>query len=176
MSAGDPESSEGEPRADDARDGSRADGSRDVGARDAGDPQDTSATPTMEVAEKVTFDHDPVPLPDVYQAELDGALFEALMDDLAEHAEVFAVFVKSGAEERADEPRVALDQARLLLLLGKVRGIQIHYRHDGVTWIDTLMRGPASIRVVRMKAPVQEPAPPVEEPREDGRTRLRVLS
>lgn len=130
----------------------------------------------MEVAEKLTFDHEPVPLPDVYQAELDGALFEALMDDLVEHAEIFAVFVKSGAEERADEPRVALDQARLLLLLGKVRGIQIHYRHDGVTWIDTLMRGPASIRVVRMKAPVQEPAPPVEEPREDGRTRLRVLS
>jgi hypothetical protein len=160
---------------------SRADDTRDASSdlddtRDAGETRDASKAPTMEVAEKLTFDHEPVPLPDVYQAELDGALFEALMDDLVEHAEIFAVFVKSGAEERADEPRVALDQARLLLLLGKVRGIQIHYRHDGVTWIDTLMRGPASIRVVRMKAPVQEPAPLVEEPREDGRTRLRVLS
>lgn len=174
MSADDTESSEGprEGAADDAHDASS-----DLGdTRDAGETRDASEAPTMEVAEKLTFDHEPVPLPDVYQAELDGALFEALMDDLAEHAEVFAVFVKSGAEERADEPRVALDQARLLLLLGKVRGIQIHYRHDGVTWIDTLMRGPTSIRVVRMKAPVQEPAPPVEEPREDGRTRLRVLS
>ncbi|MCB9602440.1 MAG: hypothetical protein H6720_19150 [Sandaracinus sp.] len=130
----------------------------------------------MEVVERVSFDHEPAPLPDVYQAELDGALFEALMDDLAEHAEIFAVFVKNDAEEHADEPRVALDQARLLLLLGKVRGIQIHYRHDGVTWIDTLLRGPASIRIVRMAAPIQEAAPPVEEPRGDGKTRLRVFT
>ncbi|MCA9614914.1 MAG: hypothetical protein R3B99_34845 [Polyangiales bacterium] len=135
-----------------------------------------NAADGMEVVERVSFDHEPVPLPEVYQAELDGALFEALMDDLAEHAEIFAVFVKNDAEERADEPRVALDQARLLLLLGKVRGIQIHYRHEGVTWIDTLLRGPASIRIVRMEAPVQEPAPPVEDSRGDGKTRLRVFS
>ena len=118
---------------------------------------------------------EPVELPDVYQGELDGALFEALMDDLTEHAEIYAVFVKAGAEQHSDEPRVALDQARLLLLLGKVRGIQIHYRHQGVTWIDTLMRGSTSIRLVRVEAPVQEPTAPVEvEP--SGKRKLRVLS
>lgn len=145
------------------------------------DPSEIPSLPTMEVAERVVFDHDEAkPLPEVFQGELDGALFEALMDDLVDCAEIHAVYIKSDVEAHADEPRVALDQARMLLLLGKVRGIQIHYRHEGVTWIDTLLRGPNSIRLVRMEAPVQvsaeESAPAPDAPKgEPPKRKLRVL-
>ncbi|MBX3248667.1 MAG: hypothetical protein KF901_15935 [Myxococcales bacterium] len=114
-------------------------------------------------------------LPEVFEGELDGALFEALMNDLSDHAEILGVLIKGGAEERADEPHVSLDQARMLLVLGKVRAIQIHYRHEGATWIDTLMRGPQSIRLVRMEAPAARVQPAAAPAAPDERRRLPVL-
>lgn len=119
-------------------------------------------------------------LAEVFEGELDGTLFEALMDDLSAHAEVVGVLIKSGADEHADEPHVSLDQARMLLVLGKVRALQIHYRHEGVLWIDTLIRGPRSIRLVRTRAPTARARPATEPASEapseaPARRRLRVL-
>ena len=45
-----------------------------------------------------------------------------------------------------------LDEAFRLLTTREVRGVQIHYRHDGKTWCDTIMPIPdGRFRIVRME-------------------------
>lgn len=94
-------------------------------------------------------------LPELYQGELDGPLFEALLDDLERFATIESVHVKGGPEERADETQITLEKARMLLVLGSVRGVRIRYRHEGVEWIDTIMRGRSALRLVRMRVPTR---------------------
>lgn len=89
----------------------------------------------------------------LYAGELDGALFEDYLADLEELAEVRQILVKEGPEARAEGTPLNLDQARMLLLTGSVRGVQLRYRHQGVEWIDTLVRGPDTIRLLRVEAP-----------------------
>ena len=49
---------------------------------------------------------------------------------------------------------IQLDEAYRLLTDRKVRGIQIHYRHDAKNWCDTLMPIPdGRFRIVRMEQP-----------------------
>lgn len=116
---------------------------------------------------------EPTPPPaDVFAGDLDGALFEDYFADLDELAEVFEVRTKGGPEDRSEGAHLSLDQARMLLVVGQVRGVQIRYRHDGLEWIDTLVRQPDSVRLIRMEAPSSLEAPP--EPT-DGKRRLRVL-
>ena len=118
-----------------------------------------------------------IELADVYQAELDGALFEALFDDLERFAQIVSVHLKTGPEEHADEAHITLEKARLLMVLGRAHGIRIRYEHEGVEWIDTLLRGKSTIRLVRTRVPIPpsqreapEPSPP------EPRRRLPILS
>lgn len=92
------------------------------------------------------------PLPEVQVGELDGALFEAYFSDLVECADVRAVTVKAGPETHAEEPRVSLEQAHMLLLVGSVRGVQIRYLFEGVEWIDTLVAQGDCVRLIRIAA------------------------
>lgn len=89
----------------------------------------------------------------VYEGALDGATFEDYLADLEELADVERVLVKESAEARAEGAPLSLDQARMLLLTGAVRGVQIRYRHESVEWIDTLVRGTDVIRLLRVQAP-----------------------
>jgi len=115
------------------------------------------------------------PLPDVFSGELDGSLFEDYFADLEELADVRSVLVKNGPEVHAEGTRLTLDQARMLLVLGQVRGVQLHYLHDGLAWVDTLVRQPDSVRLVRMRAPEGPSEPTAPASRTDGKRRLRVL-
>lgn len=118
-------------------------------------------------------------LPEVFAGDLDGPLFEDYFTDLEELAEIRAVMLKDGPEDRAEASHVSLDQARMLLVVGSVRGVQIRYLHDGVEWVDTLVRQPQSVRLVRMEAPLgaTADAPAAEVPTAAGRKRrLRVLA
>lgn len=108
---------------------------------------------------------DPRPLPEVFTAELDGALFEALLDDIEKCATVRSV------RARGTTAPLDLLQARGLLVLGGAREVQIRYEHSGERWVDTLMRRTGSIRLVRMRD--AEPPPPAEE---RPRRRLPVLA
>ncbi|UJR84146.1 hypothetical protein [Sandaracinus amylolyticus] len=99
----------------------------------------------------------PAELPDVFQGELDGALFEALFDDLARFATIESVHLKSGPDAHADETPITLDKARLLLVLGSVHGVRIRYQHEGVEWIDTILRGRRALRLVRLRVPGARP-------------------
>lgn len=101
----------------------------------------------------------------VYEGELDGATFEDYLADLEELADVHRVLVKESAEAHAEGAPLSLDQARMLLLTGAVRGVQIRYRHAASEWIDTLVRGAESIRLLRVEAPgatSAEPAAPTK--------------
>lgn len=110
----------------------------------------------------------------VYEGELDGATFEDYLADLEELAEVQRILVKESAEAQSEGAPLSLDQARMLLLTGAVRGVQIRYRHQAVEWIDTLVLGTDVIRLLRVQAahPAQHEAP--AEPA-DGKRRLLVL-
>jgi hypothetical protein len=115
----------------------------------------------------------PPPPVDVFAGDLDGALFEDYFADLEELADVLEVRTKSGPEDRSETPHLSLDQARMLLVVGQVRGVQIRYRHGGLEWIDTLVRQPDSVRLIRMEAPAASEA---SAPEPDRKHRLRVLS
>lgn len=106
-------------------------------------------------------------LPELFHGELDGPLFEALLDDLERFATIESVHLKAGPEEHADETHITLEKARMLLVLGTVHGVRIRYRHEGVEWIDTILRGRRALRLVRMRVPT----PPGARPKH----RLRVV-
>lgn len=123
----------------------------------------------------------------VYEGELDGATFEDYLADLEELADVHRVLVKESAEVRGEGTSLSLDQARMLLLTGAVRGVQIRYRHESIDWVDTLVRGTDAIRLLRVEAPSSFEAPPALErlrraaidalsPSCDGKRRLPVLA
>lgn len=111
---------------------------------------------------------------EVYQGDLDGALFEALFDDLERFAQIVSVHLKSGPEAHADEAQITLEQARMLMVLGRAHGIRVRYVHEGIEWIDTLLRGKSTIRLVRMKVPI--PPSQREAPSPEVRRRLPILS
>lgn len=94
-------------------------------------------------------------LPEVYEGTLDGPLFEAYFADLESYAVIRSVRTRSGPRESADDDLVDLGQARLLLVLGRALGAQVRYEHEGVAWIDTLVRRADSIRLLRTRDPIQ---------------------
>lgn len=108
-----------------------------------------------------------IELAEVYQADLDGALFEALFDDLERFTRIVSVHLKSKPEAHADEADITLEKARLLMVLGRAHGIRIRYEHEGAEWIDTLLRGSRSIRLVRTRVPI---------PPEARKRRLPIVS
>jgi hypothetical protein len=94
-------------------------------------------------------------LPPVYEGTLDGASCEALFEDLGRHGRVVEVSVKQGARVRADEQQAwTLAQALSALQAGTVRAVQVRYVHEGVLWLDTILRTATAFRIVRMQAPV----------------------
>lgn len=93
------------------------------------------------------------PLPELHGGELDHATLAALFDDLEVHADVLDVLVKGAPQGYAQDTPVSLRAAEAALRVGAVRGVQVRYRWDGAEWRDTLLRGPAGVRVVRMRMP-----------------------
>lgn len=93
-------------------------------------------------------------LPELFQAELDADAYEALLRDLGELPGPLEVSVKQGATARVPEhERWTLEQGRRALEQGAARALQVRYEHNGVAWIDTILRPPAGYRLVRMRAP-----------------------
>ena len=92
-------------------------------------------------------------LPDLFEAVLDKDALETLMSDLDSHAEVFEVLAKVSPGTRASKASLSLREAQQMLLTSEIRAVQIHYRHEGVLWRDTLMGSPSGFRLVRMALP-----------------------
>jgi hypothetical protein len=95
-----------------------------------------------------------IPLPPLQVATLDEATLGQLFFDVAHAAELLGVTFKGGATAHAHEsadPRRALETARRLFAGGEGIGVQLRYRFQGATWLDTLMRAPGGVRLVRVR-------------------------
>lgn len=93
-------------------------------------------------------------LPELLDQVIDEATLLTLVGDIEALTRVQEVLVKGAPADRAQTGALTPRQAVELLRTGQVRGVQIRYHHDGVDWLDTLMRTPAGTRVVRMRAVV----------------------
>ena len=88
-------------------------------------------------------------LPPLYAAILDEGTLDQLFFDLEQGAEILRVVFKSKAET-ADAAAPDLRAAHRALVEGRVLGVQIRYRFQGREWWDTLVRGAAGTRLVRV--------------------------
>lgn len=95
-------------------------------------------------------------LPRLTTADLDPATLDALFADLTGLTEIDEVLVKGDATSYAGQSGLA--EARRALAAG-ARGIQIRYRWDGESWLDTLLRIPTGIRLVRTPLPKPPESP-----------------
>lgn len=91
-------------------------------------------------------------LPELREAELDGATLDALVGDILREARVLAVLLKGGPTALAEGGDVTLEAAVGLLREGRVRAVQVRYEHRGQVWTDTLLRGATGVRLVRIGA------------------------
>lgn len=83
---------------------------------------------------------------------MDSGLLERYFDDLSQCAEVFEILPKMAPQARAvDSGEWTLSDAKLAVMEGRVRGVQIRYGYDGAEWWDTLLCQPAGVRIVRIR-------------------------
>lgn len=87
-----------------------------------------------------------IPLARLTTADLDPETLAALFSDLGTLVEIDEVLIKGDATAYAGA--IGLAEAQRALAAG-ARGIQIRYRWAGECWLDTLMSGPAGIRLIR---------------------------
>jgi hypothetical protein len=91
------------------------------------------------------------PLPDVQDGVLDADQVNQLFSDLELGADVCAIVYKRRAEEADAAPGpLDLGAARAALDAGRILGVQIHYRHQGRGWCDTLMPVATGVRLIRI--------------------------
>jgi len=93
----------------------------------------------------------------VYEGDLDEAQLGALVDDLTACAQVDEVRIKGGATSYSAESP-GLSDAVSALREGRVRAVQILYRHNGQGWCDTLVGRGATTRLVRNQIPESPPS------------------
>lgn len=86
------------------------------------------------------------PLPDLDDGVLDDPGLDALITDLSALGE--DLVVRTRGTEGHSAP-ATLAHAVAALRAGAVRAMQVSYRYQGQTWIDTVMRTPGGWRVVR---------------------------
>lgn len=91
-------------------------------------------------------------LPPLHRADLDPATLAALFADLGALATIDAVRVKGAAAA------CTLAEAQDALTAGAA-GVQIRYRWGGSAWLDTILRTPTGLRIVRMPIPATEDRP-----------------
>jgi len=91
-------------------------------------------------------------LPELTETLMDAGLLERYFDDLVQCAEVLAILPKMAPQARAVEAGGwTLLDAKMGVLEGRVRGVQIRYRYDSAEWWDTLLCQPGGVRVVRIR-------------------------
>ena len=88
----------------------------------------------------------------VLEADLPAPLVAELFAELENAAQIHEIRVQSRRERLSSElARSRLAELRSALVDGTLSGLQIRYRHDGSDWIDTLLRRPQAIRLIRTR-------------------------
>ena len=95
----------------------------------------------------------PVALPELVEGTVDATLLEQLVRDLTSLTTIQEIHLKGGAASHAERSHVGLPEAVDLLVGGQLRGLQVRYLWQNVGWIDTLLRTPGGIKIVRTKEP-----------------------
>ena len=90
----------------------------------------------------------PVALPELVEGTVDATLLEQLVRDLTSLTTIQEIQLKGGAASHAERSHVGLPEAVDLLV-----GLQVRYLWQNVGWIDTLLRTPGGIKIVRTKEP-----------------------
>lgn len=91
-------------------------------------------------------------LPALHTGTLDAEQVNQLLDDIEACTELVEILPKHAARGQvSDTAAVSLAEARTLLAMRAVRGMQLRYRHDGADWWDTLMLVGDQYRVVRIR-------------------------
>ena len=96
-------------------------------------------------------------LPPIQQATLTSTQLDLLVSDITGLTEVLEVRLKGGAEAHSTETAPTFAEGIQSLREGALVGVQVRYRHSGQEWLDTLIRGPEGIRLVRMAALAMRP-------------------
>ncbi len=94
-----------------------------------------------------------IPLAPLTSAMIDEGTLQALFDDLIALTAIELVQVKGGPTDHAGA--YSLDDGRRAFQAG-ARGLQVRYRWQGDTWMDTVMRTPDGTRIVRIRLPNAE--------------------
>ena len=92
-------------------------------------------------------------LPELCEGELDPKLLAALVDDLTRLTHIHEILLKGGELSLAERSHLNLESAIQHLQEGRLRGVQVRYSWNGESWMDTLLRSPKGIRLVRMPVP-----------------------
>lgn len=92
-----------------------------------------------------------VPLPELSEGWLDPESLGQLVLDIEGLTQVLEVIVKGAPERFASDQRVALRQAFAMISTRTIQGMQVRYRWEGETYMDTLLWTPQGLKVVRMK-------------------------
>lgn len=90
------------------------------------------------------------PLPELATGDLSAADIERWFADLEAAATDVAVRVRSASGREAQPGPVDLGEARRRWGTGDARALQVRYAWSGAAWSDTLLRGPAGGRLVRI--------------------------
>ncbi len=98
----------------------------------------------------------PAALPPLHESTLAGDDLDALFRDLAALTRVLGILPKHAPREHVEPAAtpLTLDSARIGLLRGHFRGLQIRYLYDGAEWWDTLLPAPGApghFRIVRIQ-------------------------
>lgn len=94
--------------------------------------------------------HEDPPLPKLYDSVLDEEGVDRLFAGIAREGEGVEVLLKGDVTVHA-RGTVELAEARELLRVGSVYGVQLRYRLGPTAWLDTLMQAPHGVRLVRIE-------------------------
>ena len=90
-------------------------------------------------------------LPELWNAIVDEATFQQMLDELQSYATILAVQEKQAAQKQTDGEMLTFAAAINRFRAGQSQAVQIHYLFDGKEWCDTIKRLPEGYKVVRME-------------------------
>ncbi len=92
---------------------------------------------------------DELALPDLQDAVLTPDVLSSLLNDVEQCTELLEVRIKARAHAHssASQPRLSDVPAHL----GAGHAVQLHYRHNGQQWMDTLLPVADGVRLVRVQ-------------------------
>ncbi len=97
-------------------------------------------------------DQAPPPMPELHHGSLDAPTVSRYFEDLRLCAQDILCLPRTQARSTTPPQPVPLAEAAELWGYGRISGLQVRYRHEGVAWWDTLLRQPdGTTKLVRMR-------------------------